>query len=327
MSTFPRPANRPGVRPEIPATCRVGALDQWSRQNHLKGLTAEGGHFFLDNSHFSCCQGSGLEFVTQIDERTDSLTSGFRSCGLTQRLTWLTELIRSFDVLKRGHGDPSVAQVFGISHAASSVTTSSPSKDSFFSAVERWRRLHANVFRETNRGRLIADAVRIPQADADIWPGLASLIWHDGLRILCHRHGTAVPPLATWTALLQKTTDPGHLTKKLCCIVLTDVEKLWDPQRLEELEQVISFASQTMTPLWLVLKSDPQFHEEFETSRGDAGFVKSSSVSSTSRFSEGLANRLSAKQRKPIESWLTSDSALVKLKEVCDLPERRGKKS
>lgn len=286
---------------KIPLTCRVSSLGRWSASTHLAGLVCAGQSVGVDATYFECCTAQGFERVV-----TETGGDCYRSCGLVERTFHLGELCSSLN----SHGR---VAALGSSLGIQTHEPSSVSRDQVIRAVERWRHLHAHTMVHGAKGRLVADVVTINGFVEDTHAGLASMIWHDSVIPLIHIHGSGVPQISKWIRELRKNASKGfrHVLTVEC------VQKLWDVSYLEELEQIITFASQTQTPLWLFLKQERDSSSENALPHD---VVKQKSL----KFQTAVNQKVDHYRRGPIEKWLSA-VMLCRLEEVCELPIKKVK--
>lgn len=288
-------------------TCRLESLRRWDPSNHLAGLVSAGGSAQLDTKFFECCRGEGFQ-MTEVPNSA----AGCRPCGLASKTALVGEFCEQLAGSIRTRLD---LCALGFRNEGGQANLQ------YLEKIERWRRLHAVSFMTHGRGRLIADAERAAGGMSDLWPGLFSLVWHDSLIPLMHLHGSGVPTISKWASRLQR----AHTLKMRAVIVIDGVQQLWTPQYLEELEQVIAFASQTLTPLWIVLKPGAPTAPIAVADARKTPNPEPTGARST-RFSAGLSERLDKYRRGPIEKWL-NDGTLARLSEVCELPSVKQRRS
>ncbi|MCX6124364.1 MAG: hypothetical protein NTV34_06385 [Proteobacteria bacterium] len=316
--------------PQLSPSCRLDGVRRWSAQQHLMGLTFDGGVILLDDGFFVCCGGNGLEFVLEgsatgvAESATDAQRVACRRCGLTERFFWISELSR---LMAGGMSISQIPFALGLDPMVDASkqnlrTQVNPQADYVRRSVDRWRRIHSGAMASGPRGRLSVDSQALSLGDAktpisDIWAGLASVIWHDGVRPLIHVHGKGVVPITRWTKQLQ--IDGQHSFRQRSIIVIEGLQRLWEPNYLEEMEQVIYFANRTETPLWLFSKRDAlrEGGANGPDSQGDE-HAKSAGRTST-KFRANLDKKMDFYRRGPLEKWL-SPATLDRLKDVCDLP-------
>lgn len=284
--------SRPMVSP-----CRMKSIDRWSGPTHLAGIKTIGdGHWELDESFFACCGGTGIEIQSLISRTA-------RMCGLVERWAQLkSHLQHTADVFP----SQSLADIIGVSAS----TKPSHMCTKTLEAVTRWRALHARALESSARGRLIADATELLPGLTVTWAGVATCIWHDGLRIFLHVHGSGTPPIAKWQRDLQ--VHPKMRT----VLILERVHSLFDAGKLLECDEVISFAARNSLPLWLVtgtVKASAQSAAPKPSSASEPLAPKSQ------KFSQALGRKMSGYRHAPLEQWL-SGQTLARLREVCDLP-------
>jgi len=281
----------------IENTCRLQGLSRWTPENHLAGLIVEENSLLIDRRYFDCCDARGQRVISQPN--LDSPLGYVAFCELTRRIFWLSELAKAAEVRFDAHG-----------MGAASLKS-----------IETLRADNSDQFTHSDKGRLLNLSQDV-HVEA-IWLSfLASLVWHDGVQILLYRHGLSSrrpPPTTAWTQSLQKAYrgyDSNSVTGRpgKSCIVLTDVDGLWDGQRLSDFEQVVSFASQTMTPLWIIPKVEHQVSSSLEEKPTTHG----ASQAPTLKFGSALKQRVQTRKRRPLKNWLTSQ-CLHQLVEVCQL--------
>jgi len=288
-----------------PISCRGAGLTAWSPETHLNGLIVDGGVLQLDAKSFPCCFGTGVE-ILDFDGKTVS-----RNCGITQRLSWVLELCD--DILKT-QTKISISQLLCLPAKANANNRHSEQKN-LLKGLSHWRNVYLSRIRENKRGAILSPKATMTSVGggetmSPHWAAWASVVWHDAVRPLVFVHGSGVPPISKWVQDLQRSRNQSSPYPAL--IFVEGVKNLWDAFYLEQLEQIIFFASQTNTPLWL----------NFKSADGDAEDVAASGPSksdSSLKFSSKITTKMQNFRRGSIEKWLSA-SSLDRLRGVCDLP-------
>lgn len=264
------------------SSCRISGISRWTPGTHLAGIHATGTLWEIDSGFFSCCGATGIE-VHNLQKKMA------RFCGLTQRWSQLKDHIQ-FTV--KTFPSQILTDILGL---GAQTRSQSHLSTAMLDALSRWRQLNSVALVSHARGRLVADNTEIMPGVTVDWAGAASLIWHDGVRVFMHLHGSGSPPFARWQRELQ--TTPGRTV-----IWIDRVHNLFDAAKLLEFDTVISFASSHGLPLWV-----------------DLAKIDSESKSESRKFAKSLDRKMSNYRRGPIEKWL-SPQTLGRLREVCDLP-------
>lgn len=281
------------------APCRINAVNRWSSATHLAGIKTLGeGHWELDSEFFSCCGGSGIEIQSLV-------TRSARMCGLVERWAQLkAHLIHTSEVFP----SQSLVEIIGLSVSPRPTHTCVKTLE----ALARWRTMHGRALVSSPRGRLIADATEILPGLTVTWAGAATCIWHDGIRIFLHLHGSGSPPVARW----QRELQSGKGTRTV--MIIERVHNLFDAGKLLECDEVISFAARNALPLWIVTGS---VKASAQSESKSALSPPSSTPIRNQKFSQALGRKVSSYRNAPMEQWLSSQT-LGRLHEVCDLPSQ-----
>ncbi|MCX6117821.1 MAG: hypothetical protein NT027_09780 [Proteobacteria bacterium] len=289
--------------------CKLPQLKFWNAENHFNGLIFHETSVEIDPKFFSCCLGTGSIFP--IDK-----TEAAVSCAVRFRLILMIDVLMQAEKLWFGLN---VAQALGLNK--SSLPASA--KSQIEKAVDRWRKLHLSTLLQGRKGRLIADEVEIQiskdKSMSDTIASLCSAVWHDDVGILLHVHGQNTIQTTRWIDMIRR--HPG----KRFVLFVCDIHDLWEPQRLDEFEQLVSFASMVNLPTWLSLRrqSKTQTNQNLAADRPDPN----QSVPVVGRkLKESLEKRISNLRKQNIED-LISIQCLSKLREICELPKQRLKKS
>jgi hypothetical protein len=291
-------------RPMV-APCRMKAIDRWSETTHLAGIKTLGeGRWELDDNFFACCGGTGIEIQSLISRTA-------RMCGLVERWAQLKAHLQfTADVF------PSqlLTDIIGVSP----TTKKSHMCTKTLEALARWRSLHARAIESNARGRLIADATELLPGLTITWAGVASCIWHDGIRVLLHLHGSGTPAIAKWQRELQ-----NH-PKMRTILIMERVHNLFDAGKLLECDEVISFAARNALPLWIVtgtVKASAQSAAPKSSPAESSSQASESPAPKSQKFSQALGRKMSGYRHAPLEQWLSAQT-LARLREVCDLPSQ-----
>ena len=268
------------------STCHLSGIMRWTPSTHLAGIQTTTDLWELDSGFFSCCGASGIEIH-------DLQTKLARLCGLTPRWAQLKDhiqfIVKTFpsqvltDILGLG------AKPRSQSHVSSVM----------LEALEKWRKFNVPAIAANPRGRVLSDNTEfLPGVTVD-WAGSASLIWHDGVRVFMHLHGSGAPPVAKWQRELQ--SSPGRTI-----VWVERVHNLFDAAKLLEFDEAISFAASNGLPLWVDLKRT-------------TGEAKSAGEpkTDTRKFSKILDRKMANYRSGPLEKWLSAQT-LSRFCEVCE---------
>lgn len=261
------------------SACHLSGLGRWSQQTHLAGIKAVGDLWQLDDDFFSCCGSSGIE-VQDLGKRLARL------CGLVPRWAQLKEHIHQ------------MMEIFPSQSLLSMLAMDSRSSNASkaLETLTRWRTLNISAIQSHSRGRLIVDNAEILPGVTIDWAGAASCIWHDGIRVFVHLHGSGSPPTAKWQREIQASKDQRAI------VWIERVHNLFDVAKLLEFDEAISFAATHGLPLWV-----------------DVAKSTTESAAQSRKFSKSLDRKLTKYRQGPLEQWL-SRQTLGRLREVCDLP-------
>lgn len=272
------------------SACHLSGIRKWSRKVHLTGISVSGDLWALDQKFFSCCGGTGIEIQSLS-------TRSARLCGLVGRWSLLKSHLMQINEF---FPTQKLDEVVG----ASGVTRSSASHQRTIDALEHWRNLHAPSFVMGAKGRLIADATQLAPGLSITWAGVASCIWHDGIRVFVHVHGSGSAAVAKWQRDLQSAKNLRTV------LVIERVHNLFDAAKLLEFDDVVSFASKNRIPLWVVLNPSRANSSETESA-------------ASQRFAKSLNKKMTNYRNASIEQSI-SPQTLGRLLEVCDLPLRKN---
>lgn len=269
------------------SSCHLAGISRWTPGTHLVGIHATGDLWELDSGFFSCCGATGIE----IHDLQKKLA---RFCGLTQRWSLLKDHIQS---TVKTFPSQTLTDILGL---GAQTRSQSHLSRTMLDAATRWRHSHGGALLSHARGRIITDQAEILPGVTVDWAGVASLIWHDGIRVFMHLHGSGSPPLAGWLRDLQTSTCRT--------IVWIDrVHNLFDAAKLLELDEAVSFAARHGLPLWL-----------------DMAKTSGEPQSDSRKFTKSLGRKMAQYRSGPIEKWL-SPQTLGRLCEVCEwTPPKSG---
>lgn len=258
--------------------CLLTALAGPSLRGPLVGLNLTQGELYVDKAVFACCQGEGVREVAVRE---------LAACSLKQRLLDVNFLWYR------------LTQAVGPIKAQELLTSLTP--DLELRLLQRLQKLSLGTL---TRG------VVLPAGHSDraslVWYVALVATWRYGIR--CHVIDWHVGSQPQWAPEARFWQGQRRM------ILVADVDQLWDPVRVFDLEWLIGLAYQSEIPFWLGYAAEKA---EVVPPRPGDGQAKEGAGKPSVR-SKAFGDLLKkARNRAPVD-WLSKDMR-SKLEELCEV--------